>query len=254
MPFAMSRNARITAIVAITAVLLVLLAWLTQGFILKRGESIDCGNGDIRRTIDLNDFTTRYWAYSVEFEASLAKRGRLAVRLDPKQLQQLSEAMQQGREFRQFVVAGYNACAITKTQYGDFGAKFQALDGLAKQIEHLAGEEQEDKARLAELVHLYINLSQTLGGGVHPNVAIDASNIGLILLKIAERVYGPDHPNVAIRANNIGQILKDKGDLDGALAFTQRALKIFTQTYGPDNPSTKIVAGHMKKIRSEMKK
>ena len=43
---------------------------------------------------------------------------------------------------------------------------------------------------------------------------------------IDEKVYGPDHPAVAADANNIGMILQDKGDLDGALEYTQRALRI----------------------------
>lgn len=162
MPFAMSKNTRIAIIVAIAAVLLVAVALLSQDFIQKRGETIDCGKEDIRRTIDLRDFTTRYWAYSVEFEASVADRGKLTSKLEPKQLQQLSEAMQQGREFRQFVVAGYNACAIAKTQYAAYGAKFQALDGIARQIDKFAGQEPGDKARLAELVRQYIALSQAL--------------------------------------------------------------------------------------------
>ena len=157
----MNKRTRITLILA---VLVAGLAWLGYDFILKRSENFDCGNGDLRRTIDLRDFTTRYWAYSVEFEASLAHRGKLATKLTPQVLQQLSDAMQQGREFRQFVVAGYNACAVTKTQYADFGVKFQTLDGLARQIDTLAAQEPGDKAQLSELVRQYITLSQALGG------------------------------------------------------------------------------------------
>lgn len=48
--------------------------------------------------------------------------------------------------------------------------------------------------------------------------------------------------------DNIGQILLPKGDLDGALACTQRAFRIFTARYGPDNPSTKTVAANLKQI------
>ncbi len=162
MPTAMNKNTRITVIVAIAAVPLIAVVWLGQDLFLKRGETIDCGKGDIRRSIDLRDFTTRYWVYSVVLEASLADRSKLAAKLEPRQLQQLSEAMQQGREFRQFVVAGYNACAIGKAHYADFGAKFQALDGLAQQIDNIAGQEAPNKARLAELVRQYIALSQAL--------------------------------------------------------------------------------------------
>ena len=144
------------------AVLVIALGWLGRDFILKRGETFDCGPDDIRLRIDMRDFTTRYWAYSVEFEASLVDRGKLVTKLEPPQSQQLSEAMQQGRDFLQFVVAGYNSCAIGKAQYASFGGKFQALDGLARQIDKFVGHEPADKARLAELVRQYIALSQGL--------------------------------------------------------------------------------------------
>ena len=49
-------------------------------------------------------------------------------------------------------------------------------------------------------------------------------------------MYGPDHPNVARDANNVGQILQDKGDLDGALPYTERALKIDEKVYGRYHP------------------
>lgn len=157
----MNKSTRMTLVIA---VLVAGLAWLGYDLIQKRSENFDCGKGDLRRTLDLRDFTTRYWAYSVEFEASIADRGKLATKLAPQLLQQLSDAMQQGREFRQFVVAGYNACAVTKTQYADFGVKFQTLDGLARQIDTLAAQERGDKAQLAELVRQYITLSQALAG------------------------------------------------------------------------------------------
>lgn len=67
-------------------------------------------------------------------------------------------------------------------------------------------------------------------------------------MQIVEKVYGPDHPYVAIVANNIGQILEAKGDQDGALKYTQRALKIFSAKFGPDNPSTRTAAANLKVI------
>jgi hypothetical protein len=164
MAIAMNKNTRIIIIASIAAIFLIAVVWLTTNLILKHGGSIDCGQGDNRRSIDLRDFTTQYWAYSVEFEASLADRGKLSAKLEPKQLQQLSEAMQQGQEFRKFLVAGYNACAITKTQYANFGAKFQALDGLARQINELSGREPFEKLRLALVVKQYVLQSQSLVG------------------------------------------------------------------------------------------
>lgn len=50
----------------------------------------------------------------------------------------------------------------------------------------------------------------------------------------------------------LGTVLLAKGDLDGALAYTQRALKILTQIYGPDNPSTRTAAGNAKHIQTQM--
>lgn len=66
--------------------------------------------------------------------------------------------------------------------------------------------------------------------------------------KIDEKVYGPNHPNLRIRLNNIGQILKEKGDLNGALTYSKRALKILTDHYGPDNPLTKMAAANLEEI------
>ena len=68
---------------------------------------------------------------------------------------------------------------------------------------------------------------------------------------IAEKVYGCIHPDVAIIDINIGQILKAKGDLDGALTYTQRALKIDTDHFGPNNPLTRTVAANLKLIEQE---
>ncbi len=160
MPTTMNKNALIAAKMGIAAVLLIAVVWLVKDYSEKRGDTQDCGNGDIRHTIDLRDFTTSYSAYSVEFEASVVKQGKIAAKLEPKQLQQLSEAMQQSREFRQYVVSGYNGCAITKAQYADFGIRFQALDSVARQIDNLAGREPE---QIANLVREYVRLSHSLG-------------------------------------------------------------------------------------------
>jgi hypothetical protein len=159
MPTAMNRNTRITAVTAIAAVVLVVLAWLGYDLFRKGGQTIEC-DGETRRLIDVRDFTTHYWAYATEFEASVGEHGRLAAKLEPRQLQELSEAMQQGREFRQFVVAGYNSCAIGRSQYAEYGARFQALDGLARQID--AAAKAQDKARLDQLVHQFTTITQSL--------------------------------------------------------------------------------------------
>ena len=68
-------------------------------------------------------------------------------------------------------------------------------------------------------------------------------------MKIDERIYGPDHPQVAIDANNIGQILEAKGDAEGALSYIQRALRILEKSYGPNHPTTKQAAAGLERIK-----
>jgi hypothetical protein len=71
--------------------------------------------------------------------------------------------------------------------------------------------------------------------------------------EIDRKVYGVDHPLVAIFANNIGMILQDRGDLDGALRYTQMALGIATRVYGAYNPTTRKFAANLEAIRRAMK-
>jgi len=72
-----------------------------------------------------------------ELRAERRAKARLPTKLEPTQTQQMSEALQQADEFRKYVVAGYNACAVTKDQYARFGARFQALDALERRIAQL---------------------------------------------------------------------------------------------------------------------
>ena len=93
--------------------------------------------------------------YGLELEASVADKGWIATKLNPVQLQQLSEAMQSARDFREYVVAGYKSCAITKTQYAKYGARFQTLDNLAREINSLVEKpslSQGESARAADLI------------------------------------------------------------------------------------------------------
>ena len=107
--------------------------------------------------------------YSVEFEASIGEKTKFSGKLTPSQVQQLSESLQQATEFRKFLVAGFNACAISKAQYAEYGVKFQALDALSRQIDSLAGQStlsDSDRTRLSELVQRFIAATQELGTGV----------------------------------------------------------------------------------------
>lgn len=160
----MNSNARSVALVLIGAVLLVVLGFLGRDFSLSRPEQIDCEDGP-RQRIDIRDYTTRYWAYAGEFEASIADKGKLSGKLDPKQLQAVSDASQQANEFRKFVVSGFNSCAITKQQYGELGSRFQQLDSLSRRIDDLAAipnSTGSDEAQLAKLVDEYVALTRQL--------------------------------------------------------------------------------------------
>jgi len=136
-----------------------------RDLILKTSKEITCEDGP-RRTIDVRDFTTTYWAYSIEFEASMEDKTRLSGKLEPKQLQKLSESLQQANEIRKFIVAGFNACAITKVQYLQYCAQFQMLDDLARQIDNLTKNKtlsDVDRNTLMNLVQRYIELTKELG-------------------------------------------------------------------------------------------
>jgi hypothetical protein len=123
-------------------------------------KTIECGDGK-RQTIDIRDFTTSYSGYSLIFEATIADKAKVSGKISPVQLQQLSDSIQSMREFRKYVVAGYNSCAVSKEQFGKYGVKFQAIDNVAREIEEfLAGptpSTDRDK-NLAILVEQYKQL------------------------------------------------------------------------------------------------
>jgi hypothetical protein len=134
---------------------------------LRRHATVECGDGP-RGTIDIRDFATQYSAYSVELEASIWGTGKISAKLTPLQLQELSEATQNARDFRKYVVAGYNSCAITKVQYGLYGAKFQALDVLAREINELVSKPSISEAetqKITDLIKQYGELVKSLGAG-----------------------------------------------------------------------------------------
>ena len=161
----MNKNVKIVSIAVIVAIILVIAIFVGRDLFLRHQKCFDCGDGQ-RCSIDARDFTTKYSAYSLELEASVADKAKISTKLNPVQLQQLSEAMQSARDFRQYVVAGYNSCAITKAQYSQFGARFQALDNLAREINALAGRSSlspDESAKLAALIGQYGDLAHKLG-------------------------------------------------------------------------------------------
>lgn len=141
-----------------------LLAFLGRDFLLRQGRTVQCPEGS-RQTIDIRDFVVQYSAYSATFEAKLEKRGEFSAKLDPVQLTALNEAAQQAAEFRKLLVAGYNSCAISGSQFAAAGVRFQALDGLARQIDQLARQPNpaaEDRSRLTTLVQEYLAQARSL--------------------------------------------------------------------------------------------
>ena len=161
----MNKNAKVVSLAAIAAIILVIAILVGRDLLLRRQKCFDCGDGQ-RCSIDVRDFTTKYSAYSLELEASVADKAKISTKLNPVQLQQLSEAMQSARDFRHYVVAGYNSCAVSKAQYNQFGARFQALDNLAREINALAERSSlsaDESAKLAALIGQYGDLAHKLG-------------------------------------------------------------------------------------------
>jgi len=161
-----NKNARTVSILAILAVVVLVIVFIARDMLLKRNATFSCGDGP-RRSIDLRDFTTRYSGYSIELEASVADQGKLSTKINPVQLQQLTEATQNAREFRQYIVAGFNSCAISASQYVQYGARYQALDAVAREINDLASKptlSQDDSMNLNGLINRYQELAGSLAG------------------------------------------------------------------------------------------
>jgi hypothetical protein len=147
--------------------LVLALAALWVGWDLwnRHQKSFDCGDGR-RYTIDERQFTIQYTAYSLQLEASLKDKSKFSAKLDPVQQEKLTEAMQSANEFRKYVVAGFNSCAVSRDQYAQFGKRFQALDSLAREINGLAAQPSrsaDDNARLTTLISGYSDIARQLG-------------------------------------------------------------------------------------------
>jgi hypothetical protein len=151
----------------VTAALVIVAAlFLARDLVLRRGSSIQCADGP-RRTIDIRAFEVTYSTYSVAFEAKITDRGELSGKVDPVQLMALSDAAQQAAEFRKLLVAGYNSCAITSAQFSTAGARFQVLDGLAREIDGLSQRpvlSETERTRLATLAQEYVRHASKLAG------------------------------------------------------------------------------------------
>lgn len=130
----------------------------------RRTRAVSCPDGP-RQTIDISDFETRYSGYSLQFQVSIQDAAKFQGKISPVQLQQISEALESANEFRKFLVAGYNSCAVTSAQYSQFATRYQALDGLARQIVFIVNQPQtgaQEKVELVEMTEQYIKLSRDL--------------------------------------------------------------------------------------------
>jgi len=156
-----TKNAKTVSLVVIVAGIVIGSVLIARDLLLRQHPPFDCGDGP-RRTIDMRDFATEYSAYSLELGASIADKVKISTKLSPVQLQQLSEAMQSANEFRKYVVAGYNSCAITKVQYTQDGERFQAMDGVARQVNGLLAKPSlspQEASSLAGLIDEYGKLA-----------------------------------------------------------------------------------------------
>lgn len=162
----MGKNARSVLMAVVVAAALISVGLLARDVWLGQSQERHCPDG-IHHTIDLRAFTTAYHTYSAEFEATLGSR-RLSGKVSPQRLQELSEAAQQANEFRKYIVAGFNACAITRAQYFEYGDRYKMLDDLGRRIDGLAPREpltEADRARLDELIGQYVEVARQLAGG-----------------------------------------------------------------------------------------
>jgi len=160
-----TKNTKVISLAAIAAALIIVVLVMSRDMFLRRPQEFQCEDGP-RRTIDMRDFATRYSGYSVELEANVQDKARVSTKVAPVQLQQLTEALQNTQEFRKFVVAGYNSCGITKAQYSEYGARFQALDALAREINQLTASPSlsaEQSKNLTTLIAQFAELAQKAG-------------------------------------------------------------------------------------------
>lgn len=184
----MTKNTKVISLAVIAAAIVIVVIVVSRDMLLRRAHEFDCGDGP-RRTIDMRDFSTKYSGNSVELEANVQDKAKVSTKVTPVQLQQLAEASQNAQEFRKFVVAGYNSCGITKAQYSEYGARFQALDALAREINQLTGtpmRSPEQDKNLASLIAQFAELARKAGSGT----GAQSTN------KVEQSTSGPGSPAV----------------------------------------------------------
>jgi hypothetical protein len=93
-----TKSSKTLGIVAIAAAVLVTGIFVARDLFLRHPTIMHCPDGS-HPTIDIRDFTTQYWAYSVKLEASVADKAKVSAELDPKTLEQISQAFQRHGTF-----------------------------------------------------------------------------------------------------------------------------------------------------------
>jgi hypothetical protein len=163
----MNKTAGLVLVVAILVIGALVVVWMYRPRRTEPLATITCSDGP-RLLIEAGKFDTQYWAYSIKLEGTLGSKAKLAAEIEPKQLQQLSEAMQQGNEFRKWLVNSYNACAVTREHYAAYGVSFQGMDNAARNIQEALVRgihSAADRASLAALVKTYLQLAGNLQQG-----------------------------------------------------------------------------------------
>jgi hypothetical protein len=157
----MDRNTRIVMVTLLAALVAVVIVVVLRSRPTAETPVIQCGDGP-RHLIDATQFETKYWGYSVKLEATISGKAGGGLTLDPKQVQQLSEAMQEANEVRKWLVNSYNACAMSQTQYDAYGMKYTDMDHVARRINDLARQttgSPDAQDHLSGLVAEYIRLA-----------------------------------------------------------------------------------------------
>ncbi len=152
-------NGKKVVLVIVAVAMMVMLAFFFRD---ELAPAVQCADG-MRNPATIDNFTIKYWTNSAKLEASIANKGILSEKLGPTRLQSVSDALQQANKFRKFVVAGFNSCAITKSQYAEYSRRYQELDSLSKRINSLVAAPKltdSDDAALIRLIDELVVLGQ----------------------------------------------------------------------------------------------
>ena len=161
----MTKNSKTVALATIAAAVLVTVVFVVRDLLPPLQKTVTCPDGR-HPTIDIRKFTNQYWAYSVKLEASVADKAKVSTELNPKTIEQISEALQEAKDFRLYVVAGYNSCAISPAQYSQLEDKFKSLDSVAREINSLISQPSlspDENKKLAGLIGQYGELARQRG-------------------------------------------------------------------------------------------